>query len=287
MIKTIIVQDIEIRIAVVNGEEYLSLTDIAKKINLENPTSLIMNWLRNKDTIELLGTWESLYNPSFNHIEYERIKNEAGTNRFTMSASKWIETTSAKGIQSKSGRYGSGTFAHRDLALAFCSWVSPVFQLYVIQEFQRLKKNEAEQQKEQAVWDLKRMLSKVNYRIHTEAIREHLIPPRIVATKLEGVIFASEADRLNLALFGETAKQWRADNPSLKGNMRDHASAEQLLVLSNLENLNAEYLRLGFTETERVQRLNEVAIYQLELLLTMPLSLGTGKQSSLGEGEVG
>lgn len=286
MIKTIIVQDIEIRIAKVHDEEYFSLTDIAKKINLENPTSLIMNWLRNKDTIELLGTWETLHNISFNHIEFERIKNEAGTNRFTMSASKWIETTGAKGIQAKSGRYGSGTFAHQDLALAFCSWLNPVLHLFVIKEFQRLKKEEAKQQKEQAVWDLKRMLSKVNYRIHTEAIREHLIPPRIVATKLEGVIFASEADRLNLALFGVTAKQWRADNPSLKGNMRDHASAEQLLVLSNLENLNAEYLRLGFTETERVQRLNEVAIYQLELLLTMPLSLGTGKQSSLGEGEV-
>lgn len=279
MTKTILVQDIDIRISEIQNEEYFSLTDIAKKFNLENPTSLIMNWLRTKDSIEFLGTWEMLHNTDFNPIEFERIKNEAGTNRFTMSVSKWIESTNAKGIQSKSGRYGSGTFAHRDLALSFCYWLSPAFQLYVLKEFQRLKKQEAAQQKEQAVWDMKRMLSKVNYRIHTEAIREHLIPPRIAATRLEGVIFANEADRLNLALFGVTAKQWRADNPSLKGNMRDNASAEQLLVLSNLENLNAEYLRLGFSETDRVQRLNEVAIYQLELLLTMSVALPNEKKN--------
>jgi hypothetical protein len=281
MTKTILVQDIDIRISEIKSEEYFSLTDIAKKFNLENPTSLIMNWLRTKDTIELLGTWEMLHNTDFNPIEFERIKNEAGTNRFTMSVSKWIDSTNAKGIYSKSGRYGSGTSAHRDLALAFCYWLSPAFQLYVLKEFQRLKKEEAVQEKEQAVWDLKRVLSKVNYRIHTEAIREHLIPPRIAATRLEGVIFANEADRLNLALFGVTAKQWRGDNPTLKGNMRDHASAEQLLVLSNLENLNAEYLRLGFSETDRVQRLNEVAIYQLELLLTMSPTLPVSKNKEL------
>jgi KilA-N domain len=268
--KTIVVQATDIRLLEVDKEDFFSLTDIAKKFNEDNPTTLLMNWLRNKDTIELLGTWESLYNPNFNPLEFERIKNEAGSNRFAISASKWIESTNAIGIQSKSGRYGSGTFAHQDLALAFCYWLSPAFQLYVLKEFQRLKKEEAAKQKEQNEWDLKRTLSKVNYRIHTEAVREHLIPPRIVATKLEGIYFANEADRLNLALFGKTAKQWKAENPTLKGNQRDHASAEQLLVLANLENINAEYLRLGFAETDRIRLLNEVAIYQLQLILQMP-----------------
>lgn len=270
--QTIVVQDIDIRISQIRDEEYFSITDIAKKFNPESPAVLIMNWLRNKDTIELLGTWEVLNNPDFNLLEFEKVKNESGTNRFTISVSKWIDLTQAVGMQTKSGRYGSGTFAHRDLALAFCSWISPSFQLYVLTEFQRLKKEEAARNQELQEWNLKRVLSKVNYRIHTEAIREHLIPPRLVATKLEGVIFANEADRLNMALFGTTAKQWKALNPTLKGNMRDHATAEQLLVLSNLENLNAEYMRLGFAEEDRIKRLNEVAIYQIQLLLSMPIT---------------
>ncbi len=272
MAKKIILNVQDMEIAVLSGREkdFFSLTDIARRVNAENPAAIIINWLRTKDTIEFLGAWEVLYNPSFNLIEFDKVKNAAGTNRFILSVSKWVEATGAIGIQTKAGRYGGGTFAHKDIALEFCSWVSPVFKLYLVKEFERLKAEEAKLRQESQDWSLKRTLARVNYRIHTEAVREYAIPPRLVYTKGEGVYFASEADMLNLALFGMTAREWRLANPERKGNMRDYASAEQLLVLSNIENLNAEFLRQGVPEHERLSRLNEVAIYQLELLLDIP-----------------
>ena len=267
---TLTVQETDIAILSDKDQDFFSLTDIAKRVNAENPAVIVVNWMRNKDTIEFLGAWEILYNPTFNLIEFDKVKNEAGTNRFILSAGKWIESTSAVGIVTKSGRYGGGTFAHRDIALEFCSWVSPVFKLYLIKEFQRLKDIEAEQAKETLEWNLKRTLAKVNYLIHTDAVKEHLVPPRVYNTKAESIYFASEADLLNMALFGLSAKQWREANPEQKGNMRDYASAEQLLVLANLENLNAEFIRQGLSQNDRLTRLNEIAIHQMQLLLNVP-----------------
>ena len=245
--KTIIVNGNEISLlSNQSDEEYFSLTDIAKKFNADLPADLIASWMRNKDTIEFLGVWEKLYNPNFNLVQLDEVKKEAGFNRFIISPSKWVQLTNATGIFTKFGRQGGGTYAHKDIALAFCYWISPPFQLYVIKEFQRLKKAETEQNKQLADWNLKRTLSKVNYLIHTDAIKNHLIPSKIKDTKFEGFTYASEADLLNLALFAVTAKEWREANPELKGNVRDHATAEQLLVLANLENLNAEFIRMIF-----------------------------------------
>ncbi len=268
------VQDLEIAVLSAHEKDFFSLTDIAKRVNPENPAAIVINWLRNKDTIEFLGAWEVLHNSAFNLIEFDKVKNEAGTNRFILSVSRWVETTGAIGIQTKAGRYGGGTFAHKDIALEFCSWVSPVFKLYLVKEFERLKAEEAQMRQESLDWNLKRLLAKVNYRIHTEAVREYLIPPRLTYTKSEGIYFASEADLLNKALFGLTAREWRLANPEMKGNMRDYASAEQLLVLSNLENLNAEFLYQGLPVYDRLTRLNEVAIYQMELLMDIPAVRG-------------
>lgn len=268
--KIFTVQDTEVRIQNVGQEEYICLTDMAKKFNAENPSVLIINWMRTLDTLEFLKTWEVLNGTDFNHIEFDKIKNEAGTNRFTISVGKWTELTNAVGIVSKSGRYGSGTFAHQDIAIAFGYWLSPTFQLYLIKEFQRLQKEEKERLQLEADWNVKRMLSKINYRFHTDAIRHHLVPPKLENTKAEGLYFASEADLLNLAVFGITAKEWRDQNPNLKGNMRDNASTEQLLVLANLENLNAEFIRQNLDKEERLMRLNEIAIYQLHMLLKDP-----------------
>ncbi len=269
--KKLEVQDIEIRVLSVKEEEYFCLTDMAKKFNIENPSILIINWMRTRDTLEFLATWESIHNRhTFNLIEFDKIKNEAGTNRFVISVGKWIEQTKAIGLVTKSGRYGSGTFAHRDIAMAFCYWLSPSFQLFVIQEFQRLKKEEQKQLYSESDWNIKRVLSKVNYRFHTDAIRHHLVPPQVENTKAEGYYFASEADLLNVAVFGISAKQWREQNPELKGNLRDNASAEQLLVLSNLENLNAEFIHQGLSQSERLTRLNEIAIYQIGVLVEIP-----------------
>jgi KilA-N domain len=267
---TLTVQETDIAILSDKDQDFFSLTDIAKRINIDNPSAVVMNWMRNKDTIEFLGTWEILHNPNFNPLEFEGVKNEAGTNRFVLSPSKWIDRTDALGITTKAGRYGGGTFAHRDIALEFCSWVSPVFKLYLIKEFQRLKDIEAEQAKETLAWNVKRTLAKVNYLIHTDAVKEHLVPPRVYNTKAESIYFASEADLLNMALFGLSAKQWREANPEQKGNMRDYASAEQLLVLANLENLNAEFIRQGLSQNDRLIRLNEIAIHQIGLLLNVP-----------------
>jgi len=263
--KTLLVVDqFEIGMVLHNNQEYISLTDIAKKFG--EPRIVIQNWMRARNTVHFLGVWETIHNPNFNRIEFDAFVNESGTNAFSMSPSKWIEGTNAKGIISKAGKTGGGTFAHKDIALGFCYWISPPFQLYLIQEFQRLKEQEALENKEALDWNLRRTLAKVNYRIHTDAVKMHLIPPRLAGTKHEGVVYASQADILNLALFGVTAKQWREANPDLKGNIRDYATAEQLLVLVNLENLNAYFIKEGLAPDERLDKLNEVAIYQMQLL---------------------
>ena len=254
----IIVQEQEVSII---EDDYISLTDMVKSI--ENGLALIEKWLRNKNTIEFIGIWEEIYNVNFNSTEFEGIKNEAGLNRFSLSVKMWINKTNAIGIMAKAGRYG-GTYAHKDIAFEFASWISPKFKLYLIKEFQRLKQDEIEKQR--LGWDIKRTIVKMNYHIHTDAIKNNLIPPNITKNKIP-FIYATEADLLNVALFGLTAKQWSEQNSKLQGNMRDYASAEQLVVLANLENLNAEYIKQGIKSKERLLRLNEVAIEQLQLLL--------------------
>ena len=228
----------------------------------------VYNWMRTRYAIEFMGLWESLNNPIFKPLEFERFKNESGSNTFLMTPRKWIEATDAIGVFSKAGRYGGGTFAHQDIAFEFGTWLSPAFKLYLIKEFQRLKTEENDSKGLE--WNVRRMLSKVNYRIHADAIKNHLIPQKMQQTKLEGLYYASEADLLNLALFGLTAKEWREENPTLKGNMRDYATAEQLLVLANLENLNAEFIKMGWDKPARFTKLNDVAIYQMELLIDVP-----------------
>lgn len=261
--KTIItVKDTNITILAHNQDDYISLTDMAK--GFDGGLALIEQWLRNKDTIEFLGIWERINNnQDFNSIEFEGIKNEAGTNRFYLSAKKWIETTNAIGIISKSGRYG-GTYAHKDIAFEFGSWLSPEFKLYLIKEFQRLK--EDENQRLSLNWDLNRTLAKINYRIHTDAIKNHLIPQELTKEQ-KNKTYASEADILNIALFGITAKEWREQNSEQIGNIRDYATIEQLLVLANLESLNAEFIRMHLAQADRLERLNSIAIIQLKSLL--------------------
>ncbi|MFK7947101.1 MAG: KilA-N domain-containing protein [Saprospiraceae bacterium] len=263
--KSLIIQGIDIQIQSQKKQDYLSLTDIAKKFNAENPSMLITNWMRGRDTIEFLGVWEQMYNPDFNPIEFDKIRNEAGVNRFILSVSKWTKNTKAIGIRSKAGRYG-GTFAHLDIALGFCYWLSPAFQLYVIKEFQRLKEIEANELNDVLDWDLKRTLSKINYTVHTDAIKEKLIPQKI-ATK-SGFVYANEADILNVAVFGMTAKEWRLQSQDTKGNLRDSANQYQLLVLSNLEAVNAELIRIGLQKDERLEILNQAAIKQMTSLLS-------------------
>jgi hypothetical protein len=260
------VEGIDIRYYSEDAKEYFSLTDMAKR-GSNRPEQVIQNWLRNRDTIEFLGLWEKLHNDTFNHLEFEVVKNRSGLNSFAISVSDWTTRTGAIGIMSKAGRYGGGTYAHRDIAFEFGSWVNPSFKLLIIKEFQRLKALEAEQQKQSLEWNVRRILSKVNYQIHTDAIKNQLIPEKVLETKLEGLYYATEADLLNLALFGMTAKEWRETNPTLKGNMRDYATAEQLLVLANLENLNAEFIKMNWEKTERFHKLNDIAIYQMALLV--------------------
>ena len=250
-----------------DGDDYISLTDIDQKF--DGGGRHIENWLRNQNTVEYLETWESLYNPAFNSMQLHGIKEQVGINRFLLSAKKWIDMTNAIGIKSSSGRYG-GTFAHPDIAFHFCLWLSPTFQLYISKEFQRLKKQEAIDQNQALDWDLKRSLAKINYKIHADAVKNHLVPLKIQDTKFEGLYYASEADVLNLALFMVTAKDWREANPSVKGNLRDQATTEQLLVLANLENLNAEFIKMGLSKAERLSKLNEIAIYQMQLLVNIP-----------------
>ena len=241
-------------------DDFISLTDIAKLKDSDNPRYIIQNWLRNRNTIEFLGVWESLYNPSFNRIEFDAFRSQAGLNSFVMTPQKWVESTRAIGIISKAGRYG-GTYAHKEIAFEFASWISVEFKLYLVKEFERLKTEEMKQ----LGWDIKRNLAKINYRIHTDAIKEKLIPPELSAKQVS-MVYASEADVLNMALFGMTAKQWRDSHPELKGNIRDYANVSQLVCLSNLENLNAVFISEGMSQAERLAKLNAIAISQMEIL---------------------
>lgn len=266
--KSLIIQGIDIQLQSQKEQDYLCITDIAKKFNAENPSMLITNWMRGRDTIEFLGVWEQMYNQDFNHIEFDKIRNEAGVNRFILSVSKWVKDTKAIGIKSKAGRYG-GTYAHLDIALGFCYWLSPPFQLYVLKEFQRLKEIEATETNDALEWNLKRALSKINYTVHTDAIKEKLIPQRIAFSK-NGFVYANEADILNIAVFGMTAKEWRLQSEDKKGNLRENANHYQLLILSNLEAVNAELIRIGLSQDERLEILNEAAIKQMTSLLSTP-----------------
>ena len=260
--RTITVKGSEISIYSRNQEDYISLTDMVR--NFEDGPVLIERWLRNKNTIEFIGIWEQLNNPAFNSPEFEGIKNEAGLNRFTLSVKKWLEKTNAVGLLAKTGRYGGGTCAHKDIAFEFGSWLSPEFKLYLIKEFQRLKQEEY--RKQSLEWNLQRTLAKVNYKIHTDAIKDKLIPPRIT-TAQANFIYANEADLLNVALFGVTAGDWRQGNPGKAGNMRDYAALEQLVVLSNLESINAVLIHQGLAQPERLRQLNEIAINQMKSLV--------------------
>lgn len=266
--KVLDVQGSEITLLTTNKDNYISLTDIDRKF--DGNGRHIENWLRNQNTVEYLETWELIHNPDFNSMQLHGIKEKTGLNRFLLSVKKWIELTSAIGIISKAGRYG-GTYAHQDIAFNFALWLSPKFQLYVAKEYQLLKKREAEATQNALEWDLNRALSKINHTVHTDAIKENLIPPKL--KKGQGFIYAGEADVLNVAVFGITAKMWRIANEGKKGNIRDYATHEQLLVLSNLEAINAELIRLKLSQDERSEILNIAAIKQMQSLLTSP-SLG-------------
>ena len=250
-------QNIDITmISNVENEDYISLTDIAR-YQSDDPAAVIQNWMRNRDTIEFLGLWEELNNPDFKPLEFEGFKQEAGKNAFTLSPRKWIKATNAIGLISKSGRYGGGTFAHTDIAFEFASWISPEFKLYIIKDYQRLKESEVHQYA--LDWSVKRILAKANYRIHTDAIKENLIPAELPKSQ-QRFVYADEADVLNVALFGMTAKTWREQNPEAKGNIRDYATIDQLLVLTNLETMNALLIEQGKSRNERVYILNQQAI---------------------------
>ena len=274
--RNIVVQGRSIAIVSARDDDYLSLTDIARYRNSEHTDDLIRNWLRNRNTIEFLGIWERLNNSGFNPVEFDGIKMQAGLNSFTLTPKQWIERTGAVGITSKAGRYG-GTYAHKDIAFEFATWISMEFKLYLIKEFQRLKLEEAS--RESREWSFQRTLAKVNYRIHTDAIQEHLVPPTLTRAQIS-FVYASEADLLNVALFGKTAAQWRKENSELPGNMRDHATLEQLVVLSNLESLNSVLINQGLGASDRLQQLNGIAIMQMRSLIATSAvrRLTTGKK---------
>ena len=255
----IIVQNTNITIISVNGDDYFSLTDLAR-YKSDEPNAVIANWMRNRNTIEYLGIWEQLYNPDFKPTEFEGFRMQAGLNAFTLSPKKWIEATGAIGIVAKSGRYG-GTYAHKDIAFKFASWISVEFELYIVKEFQRLKTEE----QRLLGWSAKRELSKINYRIHTDAIKQNLIPTEVTPMQAN-IIYANEADVLNVAMFGMTAKQWREANPDRTGNIRDYATINELICLSNMENLNAVFIEQGMTQGERLVKLNQIAIHQMSVL---------------------
>ena len=255
----ITVQNTNITIIAVNGDDYISLTDLARHKS-DEPNAVIANWLRNRNTIEYLGIWEQLYNPNFKPTEFEGFRRQAGLNAFTLSPKKWTDATNAIGIIAKSGRYG-GTYAHKDIALKFAGWISVEFELYIVKEFQRLKTEE----QRLLGWSAKRELSKINYRIHTDAIKQNLIPAEVTPAQAS-VIYANEADVLNVAMFGVTAKQWRDAHPDLKGNIRDYATINELICLSNMENLNAVFIEQGMTQGERLVKLNQIAIHQMSVL---------------------
>jgi len=260
--KIIYVKGTPVNIIKHNDADFISLTDMVK--GFEDGLALIEKWLRNKNSIEFIGIWEEINNPGFNSPEFGVIKNEAGLNRFTLSVKKWIEKTNAIGLIAKTGRYGSGTFAHRDIAFEFGSWLSPEFKLYLITEFQRLKADENDRLKLE--WNLQRTLSKVNYQIHTDAIKDNLIPKELSKSQ-SSLVYATEADLLNVALFGMTAKQWREENANAKGNLRDEATIEQLVVLSNLESINAVLIHQGLQQSDRLIQLNGIAINQMKSLV--------------------
>jgi len=251
----------EVSICSVKELDYICITDIAKYRNAKGSDDLIRNWIRNRNTLEFLGIWEQLNNPDFKPVEFDGFKKLAGLNSFTLTPRQWIEKTNAIGIISRQGRYG-GTFAHKDIAFEFASWVSVEFKLYLIKEFQRLKDEEYKQ----LGWDIRRNLAKINYRIHTDAIKENLIPERLSRAQVSN-IYASEADVLNMALFGKTAKIWRDENPGTKGNIRDDANVSQLVCLSNLENINAMLINEGVEQAHRLLKLNQIAIQQMKLLV--------------------
>ena len=248
----------EIQVFRIEDEDYISLTDMVRKS--ENGPGLIEKWLRNKNTIEFIGIWEEMYNSNFNYDEYEEILKEAGLNRFMMSVKQWVERTNSRGIIAKAGRYG-GTYAYKDIAFEFASWVSPQFKLYLIREFDRLKTEE----QAQIGWNAKRELSKINYRIHTDAIKEYLIPAELTKQQMS-IVYANEADVLNMALFGVTAKEWREANPDKEGNIRDYAGINELICLSNMENINALFIEEGMEQSERLKKLNQIAIHQMSVL---------------------
>ncbi|MCK0131468.1 KilA-N domain-containing protein [Flavobacteriaceae bacterium F08102] len=263
--KTIEVNGTEITVFVNKEQDFISLTDIAKSKESESRAAdIIKNWIRNRGTIEFIGTWEKLYNPDFKVVEFDHFKMNAGLPSFVLSPSSWIEKTNAIGIVVKKGKYG-GTYAHKDIAFEFCSAINATFKLFLIKEFQRLK--EAEQK--QLGWTAKRELAKINYRIHTDAIKENLIPKHLSKQQIS-FVYANEADILNMALFGKTAKQWRDENPDKKGNIRDYANISQLVCLANLENLNAVFINDGMTQAERLIKLNQIAISQMQILLQEP-----------------
>lgn len=251
--RNILVQNIQISVSTVNNDDFISLTDMVS--GFEGGSSLIESWLRNKDTVEFLGVWERINNSNFNSLEFEGIRNQAGSNRFTMSAKRWIDSVNAIGIVAKAGRYG-GTYAHKDIAFEFGAWLSPEFKLYLIKEFQRLKEQEA--QRDSIEWQVKRELSKINYRIHTDAIQQHLI--QTVPQNKQGIVYASEADMLNTIVFGKTAKNWKQDNPNLKdGNQRDYATALDNLLMANLESYNSILITQGLDMSSRFKALTDTA----------------------------
>ena len=251
------INDVEINVTKFNDEDYICLTDM---MVAKDGDFFVTDWLRNKNTLEYIGIWEKVYNPDFNYGEFSIIKNQAGLNRFKISVKDFVSRTNAISLYAKAGRYG-GTYAHKDIAFEFAMWISPEFKIYIVKEFQRLK----EEEQRQLGWSAKRELSKINYHIHTDAIKDYLIPDNI-SNKAASFIYSDEADVLNVALFGKTAKMWRDENSDLKGNIRDHASIQQLIVLINLESMNSELIKLGLSQSERAARLNKMAIEQLTTL---------------------
>ena len=261
--KKLSVQNTDINIKQFNKIDFISLTDIARAKNPDEPKDVVKNWLRSRTTIEFLGLWEQINNDNFKGVEFDSFKKNAGLNSFTLSPSKWIESTNAIGIVSKAGRYG-GTYAHKDIAFEFASWISAEFKLFLIKEFQRLKEDEISSKSLE--WDLSRSLSKINYKIHTDTIKEYIIP-KLVDKKSKYFTYANEADVLNIALFGKTAKEWRDENSEKDGNIRDYASVEQLIVLSNLESLNSLLIKQDIAQYDRLVQLNQIAISQIKSLV--------------------
>ena len=251
------VKDTEITVVQVNNEDYFCLTDM---LRAKDGDFFITDWLRNRNTLEYIGIWEQVYNPDFNYGEFAIIKSQSGLNSFKISVKEFVERTNAISLQAKAGRYG-GTYAHKDIAFEFAMWINPEFKIYIVKEFQRLK----EEEQKQLGWSAKRELAKINYRIHTDAIKQNLIPPELTPAQ-KSFVYADEADMLNVAMFGVTAKQWREANPDLKGNIRDYATINQLICLSNMENLNAVFINDGLPQNERLEKLNKIAIQQMKVL---------------------